>query len=410
MDISIFSSSNLSLFLKDANSSLHQYLNLLPTSFSTARQTWTPTVFRSTYLPTQQPFLLMEEPIDGLGDSNPNKKLPILSSNMLSTSPLSFAVNLPSNQSAFQSTDFPTKQPFPLLDLTDSFDIISNIHPSISPSNHPDIVSSNHSFTPHIFENFIPKMMLPSETHQTMDQDEFELTEFPTRQPYPSIEPTYAFNIKTNINASDEFESTDLPTRQSIEPTDVSDIKSNINASDEPTDGFYIKSNINASDEFQSTSFPTRQPYPSIEPTNSFDNTSNTNTSDELQSTSFPTRQSYPSTEPINTFDNTSNINKSDNFQSTDFPRRHPFPSIQPTDAFDITSHINSNESSNKYLNVTAPECHDDKAYKSPLNRNFGCEIYDNGQNCHMWIPLLSDSEYIQLIKSCPVSCNISCG
>ena len=55
-------------------------------------------------------------------------------------------------------------------------------------------------------------------------------------------------------------------------------------------------------------------------------------------------------------------------------------------------------------------ECRDDPHYKSPINPNFGCEIYDTEFcSCDLWELLLKGEEVQEMYTSCPDTCNVPC-
>ena len=95
-------------------------------------------------------------------------------------------------------------------------------------------------------------------------------------------------------------------------------------------------------------------------------------------------------------------------------------PSVKASNIPSITgsstpSLVVSNAPSMKASNVpsvtgsSAPSlCLDEKAYRSPINDNFGCELYC-GTDCFKWSKMLNIIELQEVFRSCPVSCKVPC-
>jgi len=52
--------------------------------------------------------------------------------------------------------------------------------------------------------------------------------------------------------------------------------------------------------------------------------------------------------------------------------------------------------------------CEDDESYISPITPTYGCKLYCE-TDCNQWAPLLTDTEFQDMLSSCPLSCGL-CG
>jgi len=57
---------------------------------------------------------------------------------------------------------------------------------------------------------------------------------------------------------------------------------------------------------------------------------------------------------------------------------------------------------------IASHVCVDDETYRSPINENFGCEVYC-GTDCAQWDNILNITELQEIFDRCPVTCHVPC-
>jgi len=101
-----------------------------------------------------------------------------------------------------------------------------------------------------------------------------------------------------------------------------------------------------------------------------------------------------------------SHHNRSNSFIIPSLPSMSPSPSTTPSQR--------PSPKPSTIASVHPTKCTDDAHYYSPINHEFGCELYSitdstGDVDCSMWGALLTDAQLQDVFTSCPITCGVPC-
>ena len=344
---------------------------LRPTEVKTFLPSRSPSVLPS-HIPSFHPSGNPSSMPTGMPSIEPTLIPSPLSTNFPSEIPSSLPSDVPSDIPSFAPTMSPSQ--VPSLEPSNAPSRIPSLAPSTNPTNSPSSFPSMASST------------APSHdpTQRPSSEPSIEPTSLPSLQPsgspslFPSDQPSFGPSSTPSATPSDQ------PTaKPSLQPTNA---PSSL-PSTEPS--------------FSATSSPSSQPSvrPSLSPSAKPSPLPTTSPSSTPSSQPSSTPSSQPSQSP------------------SAFPSKSPSsmpsltPSTQPTSSpsSGLSLFPSTRPSTTPSISPT-PECHDSAFYQSPLNENLECADHI-GTDCTSWQNLgLNSWQIVDLLNSCPETCNITCG